>query len=129
MNQLIEAVNEWSDKYLSNPIHDVDKSTYLIFLYQDFSFKNELIANVYYNTITSQYKVKSFNNQLNYCVDNMIEAIECIIVISEHYHMYGKSCLLLDNLKYYIMIEGYDYYKISDYDDDDDWLIGAINKL
>jgi hypothetical protein len=132
MNQLIESVNLWCDKYLSNVIvKDEISVPYLIFLYQDYTFNNELIANVYYNTLTHQYKIKNFNNRLNYCVNDMIEAIECIILISNHYDMYGKSTRFLDDLKYYIIKEGYeDYsYEISDYDDTDDWLLRAINDL
>lgn len=136
MNRLIESVNLWCDKYLSNVIVKDETSEsvitpYLIFLYQDYTFNNELIANVYYNTITHQYKIKNFNNRLNYCVNDMIEAIECIILISNHYDMYGKSTRFLDDLKYYIIKEGYeDYsYEISDYDDTDDWLLEAINQL
>lgn len=132
MNQLIESVNLWCDKYLSNVIvKDETSAPYLIFLYQDYTFNNELIANVYYNTITHQYKIKNFNNRLNYCVNDMIEAIECIILISNHYDMYGKSTRFLDDLKYYIIKEGYeDYsYEISDYDDSDEWLLRAINQL
>jgi hypothetical protein len=45
--------------------------------------------------------------------------------------MYGKSCRFLDDLKYYIIKEGYEDYsfQLSDYDDSDLWLLKAINQL
>lgn len=130
MNQLIESVNLWCDKFLLPKYYVEQCPNHMIFLYQDYS-KYNVIANIYYNTITKQYKVKSFNNQLNYCVNDMIDAIECINLISEHYELHGRVSEFVLYIKKQIIKNGYkDYsFSVNDYNDDDEWLINCINEL
>jgi len=127
MTKLLESINIWFDTYLSKPLHPVKIINHMIFIYQDYT-KDTFIANIYYNTITKQYAIKSFNNQLNYCVNDMLEAFDCIIQISERYQLDGHCHRLFLKLKHEIIIEGYqDYsFNVKDYNDDDQWLIDVI---
>jgi hypothetical protein len=95
MEEYDEVLHQWADKYISKTYRPYQVIDYLIHVYQDCDDEGLLVADVYYNTITSQYKVKSYCNKINYCADNLVEIIDCINTISERTNRYGECYHLI----------------------------------
>jgi hypothetical protein len=117
--ELKESLSRWADKFISIPIYSQPIKG-LIFMYQDCTYFDNLIATVYYNTFTHCYIVKSFNKEMNYCENDILTVFDCIVYISEHYKLYGRCCDLYTTINE-------PEFQMSNYDDSDEWVIKIIN--
>jgi hypothetical protein len=100
-----------------------------LFLYQDKSLSDVIVANVYFDKEKCKYLVKS-EGDWKFTVDNIMEVFDCINDISKEYGVYGKCWELYDKFRQDISLDEYKKYSIylSNYEESTQWIIDVLRR-